>query len=136
MKPSSRLTARTVLAFSCMTCLALTSAPALHATNADTRPLADKEPVLPLTPTFEKGESTEGTPFVLQLKNESKATLKVSGKVLLAVVHHAMDKARALPEQSVAPGQTLTIKDLSADDRVFLSSPGFAPLEVRVPFKL
>ncbi len=96
---------------------------------------AEKAPALPLKASFEKVASTEGTPFVLHLKNESKDSLKVSGKVLLSVVHHAMDKARAVPETSVAAGASLTIKDLSADDRVVLTAAGFEPLEVRVPAK-
>ncbi len=103
------------------------AAPALSA--------ADKAPALPLKPTIEKVASTEGTPFVLHLKNESKESLKVSGKVLLAVVHHAMDKARPVAEQTVAAGASLTIKDLSADDRVILTAAGHEPLEVRIPLK-
>lgn len=97
---------------------------------------ADKAAVLPLTGTFEKVTGTEGAPFVLKLKNDSKSTLKVSGKVLLAVVHHAMDKARVLPEQTIEAGAVWTIKDLSGDDKVILTAAGFAPLEFKVPFKL
>ena len=97
---------------------------------------ADKAAALPLTPTFEKVTGTEGAPFVLKLKNDSKATLMVSGKVLLAVVHHAMDKARVLPEQAVEAGQMMTIKDLSAEDKIVLTAPGFAPLELSVPYKI
>lgn len=96
---------------------------------------ADKAPALPLKPTIEKVASTEGTPFVLHLKNESKESLKVSGKVLFAVVHHAMDKARAVPETTVAAGASMTIKDLTADDRVVLTAAGHEPLEIRVTLK-
>ncbi|RXK56804.1 hypothetical protein ESB00_13315 [Oleiharenicola lentus] len=102
-------------------------APALNA--------AEKAPALPLKASFEKVASTEGTPFVLHLKNESKDSLKVSGKVLLSVVHHAMDKARAVPEATVAAGASLTIKDLSAEDRVVLTAAGYESLEIRVPAK-
>jgi hypothetical protein len=94
---------------------------------------ADKP--LPLTPTFEKAASGEA-PFVLKLKNDSKDTLKLSAKVLLSVVNHAMDKARLVPEQSVEAGHALTIKDLTADDKVIVSAAGYAPLEVKVPFKI
>jgi hypothetical protein len=128
---------RALLALACACSLALVSVPALSAADsAVLQPLADKAPALPLTATFEKGTNTEGAPFVLKLKNDSKASLKVNGKVLLAVVHHAMDKARALPEQTVEAGQVMTVKDLSADDKVLLSAEGFAPLEIKVPFKL
>ena len=115
-----------LLALACAFGLALVSVPALQA--------ADK--ALPLTATFEKVASTEGTPFVLHLKNDSKATLKVSAKILLSVVHHAMDKARVLPEHTLEAGQSWTIADLSADDKVIVSAAGFAPLEIKVPFKL
>lgn len=97
---------------------------------------ADKAPALPLKASFEKVASADGTPFVLRLKNESKESLKVSGKVLLSVVHHAMDKARAIPEETVAAGGTMTIKGLSAEDRVMLTAAGHETLEVRVPGKL
>lgn len=97
---------------------------------------ADKAATLPLTATFEKVTGSEGAPFVLKLKNNSKETLKVSGKVLLAVVHHAMDKARVLPEQAVEAGHVMTIKDLSAEDKIVLTAPGFAPLELSVPYKI
>jgi len=115
-----------LLALACAFVLSLVSVPALQA--------ADK--ALPLTPTFEKAAGAEGAPFVLKVKNTSKESVKVSCKVLLAVVHHAMDKARVLPEQTVNAGAVLTIKDLSADDKVILSAAGYAPLEIKVPFKL
>ena len=125
MNSINPLRSLTLLALACA--FTLVSVPALSAADA---------PALPLKATFEKTASAEGAPFVLHLKNDSKGSLKVSGKVLLAVVHHAMDKARALPEQTIAAGGVLTIKDLSADDKVLLTADGFAPLEVRVPFKL
>ena len=115
-----------LLALACAFVLSLVAIPALQA--------ADKP--LPVTATFEKVASTEGTPFVLHLKNDSKDTLKLSGKVLLSVVNHAMDKARAVPEQSVEAGKVMTVSGLSGDDKVIVSAAGFAPLEVKVPFKL
>jgi len=126
--PSLRSSTRrhALLALACAFVLSLVSAPALLA--------ADKP--LPLSHTFEKVESTEGTPFVVKLKNDSKESLKLSGKVLLAVVNHAMDKARALPDHTLAAGETWTITGLAADDKVLVSAAGYAQLEVRVPFKL
>ena len=115
-----------LLALACAFGLALVSVPTLQA----------GEKALPLTPTFEKVAGAEGAPFVLKLKNDSKVTLKVSGKVLLAVVHHAMDKARVIPEQAVEAGQSMTIKELSAEDKIVLTADGYAPLELKVPFKL
>ena len=115
-----------LLALACAFVLSLVAIPALQA--------ADKP--LPVTATFEKVASSEGTPFVLHLKNDSKDTLKLSGKVLLSVVNHAMDKARALPEQSVEAGKVMTVSGLAGDDKVIVSAAGFAPFEVKVPFKL
>jgi hypothetical protein len=124
---------RMVLALACAIGLTLASVPAMIAADTSAKqPLADKAPALPLTATFEKVASTEGTPFVLKLKNDSKDTLKLSGKVLLSVVHHAMDKARVLPDQVLEGGQVWTIKDLSAQDKVLVTAAGFAPLEVVV----
>ena len=116
-----------LLALACAFVLSLVSVPALQA--ADLKPL-------PLTATFEKVASTEGTPFVLHLKNDSKDTLKLSGKVLLSVVNHAVDKARVLPEKSVEAGKVMTVTGLTGDDKVLVSAAGYAPLEVKVPFKL
>jgi hypothetical protein len=113
-----------LLALACAFGLSLMSVPALQA--------ADK---LPLTATFEKVASTEGTPIVLHLKNDSKVTLKVSGKILLSVVNHAADKARSVPEQSVEAGKVMTVTGLAGDDKVVLTAAGYAPLEVKVPFK-
>ncbi len=136
MKPSPALPrSRALLALACLLGLATLTITALAASDALVlEPRAEK--ALPLVATFEKAESTEGTPFVLKLKNDSQDTLKVSGKVLLSVVHHAMDKARNVPEQTLAAGQVMTVGQLSADDRVVLTAPGYAPLEVKVPFKL
>lgn len=107
--------------------LAFVAAPTINA--------ADKAPALPLKASFEKVTSSEGTPYVLHLKNESKESLKVSGKVLLAVVHHAMDKARPVAEETVAAGASMTIKGLSAEDKVILHAAGHETLEIHVPGK-
>ena len=124
---------RTLLVLVSAFSLTLLSVPAVSAPATPAlQPLADKEPSLPLTATFEKTESSEGTPFVLKLKNDSKATLKVGGKVLLSVVHQAMDKARILPEQTLAAGQDWTIKDHSPHDKVLLAAPRFDPIEIKV----
>ena len=125
--PVRSLTRRHVLlALACAFVLSLVAIPALQA--------ADKP--LPVTATFEKVTSAEGTPFVLHLKNDSANTLKLSGKVLLSVVNHASDKARAIPEQAVDAGKVLTVAGLAGDDKVIVNAAGFAPLEVKVPFKL
>jgi len=130
---------RVLLVLACALGLTMMSVPVLNAADAAIlQPVADKAPArpLPLTATFEKVTGTESAPFVLKLKNNSQEALKVSGRVLLSVVHHAMDKARPIPEQSVEAGQIMTIKDLSSDDKVVLTAPDFAQLELTVPYKI
>lgn len=125
---------RRLLALACLAGLPFAAVSAFADTAA---PHAKADALaLPLSHTFEKVESTNGTPFVLKVKNDGKATLKLSGHVLLSVVNHAMDKARQLPEHTLDAGATWTISELTADDRVILKADGYAPLEIRVPFKL
>jgi len=90
-------------------------------------------PALPVTTSFEKVAGTEGAPYVLMVKNTSQDTLTVTAKVLLSVTFHAENKARNLPAQGIEAGKEWKISDLSADDKVILSAPGFATLEVTVP---
>lgn len=90
------------------------------------------EKKLPLKASFEKVENAEAGPFVLTLKNEAKEAIKASAKVLLAVAYHADSKARNVPEQTIEPGKTMTIRDLAAEDKVIVTAKGYAPLEVVV----
>jgi hypothetical protein len=105
--------------------LVLLGAPALRA--------ADAAPALPVTTSFEKVTGAEGAPYVLTIKNTSQDSLTVTAKVLLSVTFHAENKARNLPAQTIDAGKEWKISDLSADDKVILSAPGFATLEVTVP---
>ena len=134
MKPSPSLLRR-LLALACIAGLPFVAVSVSAADASAQQPRADAQ-VLPLSHSFEKVESAHGTPFVLKVKNDSKVTLKLSGHVLLSVVNHAMDKARKLPDVSLEAGKTWTIAELTADDKVVLSAAGYAPLEIRVPFKL
>lgn len=95
--------------------------------------LADKAAKLPVTTTFEKKGTGEGPQYVLNVKNDSKADLKISAKVLLSVVVHNTDKARNVPAHVVAAGETWTIPELAAMDKVILTAEGFEPLELVVP---
>jgi hypothetical protein len=126
---------RRLLALACLAGLPFVAVSVRAADDAAALPRADAA-ALPLSHSFSKVESSAGTPFVLTVKNESKASLQLSGHVLLSVVNHAMDKARKLPEHTLEAGKTWVISDLTGDDKVILSAPGFAPLEIRVPFKL
>jgi hypothetical protein len=94
---------------------------------------ADAAPSLPLTATFEKSMDQEGGLYVLNLKNVSSDTLKVTTKVLLSVAFHADSKARNIPEHAIDPGQVWTIPNLAAADKVIITAKDFAPLELTVP---
>jgi hypothetical protein len=122
LSPTVRMSLRLMaLAFG----LALLAAPALRADAT--------APALPVTTSFEKVAGVEGAPYVLTVKNTSQDTLTVTAKVLLSVTFHAENKARNLPPQGIDAGKEWKVSDLSADDKVILSAPGFAPLEVTVP---
>ena len=95
---------------------------------------ADKAPALPVTSSFEKLAHPERAPLVMKVTNNSKESLAISGKVLLAVVHHAMDKARVLPESTLKAGETMTVTELSPEDKVILSAHGFETLTLDVPY--
>ncbi len=133
--PVRSATRRTALiALGCVFGLALVQVPAMKAAGTATlQPLADKAPSLPLTATFEKVTGTESGPYVLTLKNDSKDALKVSAKVLLSVAFHAEAKARNVPEHAIDAGQTWSIPNLAAQDRITVTAKGFAPLELTVP---
>ncbi len=125
-----------LLALGCAFSLALISSSTLKA--ADTAALqpmaaADKAPSLPLSATFTKVTGAEKGPYVLNLKNDSKDTVTVTAKVLLAVAFHADSKARNIPEHAINAGQVWSIADLVVDDRVVVTAKGFAPLELTVP---
>lgn len=100
---------------------------------ADLRQLEDKAASLPLSATFDKVSGTEGGPYVLKLKNTSGDSLSVSGKVVLAVPFHGNTKERPIAAHTVDAGQTWSISDLSAGDKVTLMAMGYAPLELTVP---
>ena len=131
-RPALRTTA--LIALGCALTLAVMSAPALKAAGPATlQPLADKAPSLPVTTAFEKVKGAESGPYVLKVTNTSKATLKVTTKVHVAVAFHANDKARNLPEHAIEAGQTWSVPDLAAQDKVVVTATGFAPLELTVP---
>jgi len=130
----SRILWAAALCVGCALGLALLSAPALRAAGAPALPsLDDKAPALPLAATFTKVEGAEAGPYVLKLQNTSKDSLKVAARVLTSLPSHADRKTRDIPEHVIEAGQTWTISDLAASDKVTVTSPGFAPLELTVP---
>jgi hypothetical protein len=123
-----------LIALGCAFSLALVQIPALKAADAAAaQPPACKAPCLPLTATYEKVTGGEMGPYVLNLKNDSKDTLKVSAKILLSVAFHMGSKHWDLPEHVIEAGQVWRIPDLSAGDKVTLTAQGFAPLDLTVP---
>jgi len=126
---------RRLLACACLAGIPLLSV-SVQAAAETAAPRATTVPALPVSHSFSKAESVNGTPFVLTVKNDSKTALKLSGHVLLSVVNHAMDKARKLPEHTLEAGASWSIAELAGDDKVVLNAEGHAPLEIRVPFKL
>jgi hypothetical protein len=110
-----------------------TAPAALAADTTVPKPVADKLPSPPLSPTFEKVTSGENGPYVLNLKNLSKDPVTASAQVLPSVVFHATSKVRNIPEHVIDPGQVWTITELAATDKVIISAKGFAPLELTVP---
>jgi hypothetical protein len=123
-----------MIAFGCALGLALSQGTALKAASgAQLRSLDDKAPALPLTATFSKVEGAESGPYVLKLENTSKDTLKVTAQVLTSLPSHANSRTRDVPEHVLEPGQAETIADLAASDKVTVTAPGYAPLELTVP---
>ncbi len=127
MTTSTRPTFRSaLLALGCALGLVFTAVPALQAAEADAK-------ALPLTATFEKvAKIEEAPPFALHLKNTSKESLKVNVKVRLAVVAHPMAKARDINDHVIDAGQTWTVTELAAGDKVTVTAAGYAPLELVV----
>ena len=115
--------------------LVLAFAPVPAARAADTPPAtsADKSPELPLTPSFSKATDPDSGPYLLKLTNSSKSAVTVSGKILLSVAYHAESKAHLIAAHEVGAGQDWTISGLAANDKVVLTAPGYAPLELTVP---
>lgn len=88
---------------------------------------------LPVSTSFDKVAGGEKGPFVLTVKNDSSDKLKVHAKVLLAVAFHADNKARHVPEHTLKAGESMTIADLAAADKVVLTAKGYAPTTIEVP---
>jgi hypothetical protein len=118
-----------------LTCsLVLVSLPALQAAEAAMMtPPAPKAPSLPVTASFAKGTARDKGPYVLTLTNTSNDALKVTTTVLLSVAYHGSNKHWDLPEHLIAPGESWAIPDLTAGDKLTITAPGFAPLELTVP---
>jgi hypothetical protein len=114
--------------------LALVSTAALRAADLATlQPRSDQAAQLPLTAAFEKVTGGENGPYVLKLTNTSKEAVSVSAKILLSVAFHADNKARTLPEHTIGAGETWSIPDLAAKDKVILTAKDYAPMELVVP---
>src|SRR4051812_45053391 len=103
---------KALLALGCTALLSLTAATALNAADA---PAAASAAALPVGVKIEKVTGAE-KPYVAHLTNESKSSLKVSAKVLLAVAFHGEDRARHIPAQTIEAGKEWSINELAFDD--------------------
>ena len=121
-----------ILALGSAFSLALFVAPAARAETPALRPLADSAAV-PVTATFEKVSADGVNGYALNLKNVSSDTLKLTVTITPSVVFHADAKVKTLPEHAVDAGQTWTIKDMAAGDKLSVAADGFAKLELTVP---
>ena len=124
--PASRLFAFFTLV------VGLAALPVALAEGSAAAPRADKGKPLPVQTSFEKTSVTDAPPYVLKVKNTSNGALKVSATVLLSVLSHNRDKAREHPAQAIEPGQTWTIGELAALDKVILKADGYEPLQLEV----
>ena len=131
VSPSSRRSAHTAifLAFACILGVGFT--PSANAAAAQPA-VSEKAPALPVKATFEKVKKDDAPPYVLKLKNTSKESLEVSVTVLLSVMSHNRDKARQIPAHVIAAGDTYSVADLAAMDKVTVNAKGYAPLELEV----
>lgn len=120
-----------------LSAVVLLAVPAVVASASALQPLADsakKVAPLPLSTSFEKGTPGEnGGPYALKLKNTSDAALTVSATIIWSVASHNRAKTINLPPHEIAAGESWTIDDLAAEDRVILSADHFEKLEVKVP---
>jgi hypothetical protein len=100
--------------------------------TAPMQSLDDKAPALPVSATFEKGTDPDIGPYVLHLKNTSGSALSVSVSIQVSATFHANKKNRKI-DHSIGAGETFTVDDLGAGDKVTVTAEGFAPLELTTP---
>ncbi|HEY1793965.1 MAG TPA: hypothetical protein VGG34_13700 [Opitutaceae bacterium] len=113
--------------------LGLTLASALPArADAPRTALDDKAPAMPVTATFDKGTDPNLGPYILNLRNDSKDSLKVSVTIHLSVAFHASRRDRTA-DHAIDAGQIWTVQDLAANDKVTVTAGGYAPLNLTVP---
>ena len=120
---------KALLVLGCATSFAFIAAPALKA--APDAPVAPAAAALPLGVKIDKVAGNEKA-FVVKLTNQSKSSLKVTAKVLLAVAFHGEEKARRIPAHTIEAGKEWSIDQLAFDDHVIVTADGFAPLEIKV----
>lgn len=107
------------------------------ARGADFQPLAEKSaPQLPLSGTFARGTPGQnGGPYVLTLTNTSNQKLVVSGTIVWSVTSHNRANTIKLPARELGAGESWSIDDLAAEDRVILEADGYEKIEFTVPPK-
>lgn len=121
----------------CSAIALLLTTSATYADAAKPQPLAEKSAKkLPLTGTFARGTPGEnGGPYALTLKNTSQEKLTVNATIVWSVTSHNRANTIKLPVREMAAGESWTIDDLAAEDRVILEAEGFEKLEFKTPPK-
>lgn len=122
-----------VLSLTCLAALSFALPISLRAADAPAAPSAKKAETVPVKAKFEKAKDGESGPYHAVLKNDSKTSLTLHGKVLLSVYYHADTKARSLPDKVLKAGEEWTIPELAKNDKIVLTAEGYAPLELTVP---
>jgi hypothetical protein len=118
----STLALSSLLALGAATARADTAAPASSATSQSSGPLIA---------TFDKATDTDKGPYILTLKNNGDHSLKVTVEIQSSAAAHndAKDKTK---KHHIKAGQSWTIPNLAAGDKVNVTADGITPLALTV----
>ncbi|HEY9155496.1 MAG TPA: hypothetical protein VIM69_10215 [Opitutaceae bacterium] len=119
----STLALSALLALGTVAARADTPAPAAAATSQSSGPLVA---------TFDKSTDADKGPYILTLKNNGDHTLKVTAVIQPSTASHNDTKEKT-KKHSIKAGQSYTISNLAAGDKVNVSADGVAPLALTVP---
>ncbi len=131
------LRSRVLALVASLTVALLLASATTFANGSDLQPLSEKSaPQLPLSGTFARGTPGEnGGPYALTLTNTSKQNLSVRGTIVWSVTSHNRANTIKLPVRELAAGESWTIDDLAAEDRVILEAEGYEKIEFKTPSK-
>lgn len=119
---SSTLALSALLALGTLSARADTAAPA-----ASTNSQASG----PLVASFDKATDADKGPYVLTLKNNGDHTLKVTVEIQASAASHN-DAKNKTKKHHIKAGQSWTVPNLAAGDKVNVTADGIAPLALTV----